>query len=73
MDWISVKDQLPEETIICLVCNDDMPGRFYIAMFWSSGKLFEVNNLEGRSLYNAIPYHATHWMPINMPETKEVN
>ncbi len=71
MNWIKVKDRLPEETITCLVCNEELPMRFYIAMYWSGRKLFEIHTAEGHRLYDAIPYYATHWMPLTMPETKE--
>ncbi len=59
MEWISVKDRLPEEFIDCLVCHDNWPG-VYQAIYHGTCKLFVL------SVPNSYrtPLDVTHWMEL---------
>lgn len=71
MNWISVKDRLPEKTIFCLVYNREWFRSIRNATFWKTTKLFEIHKWEGQSLKDPSPCNPTHWVELTLPETKE--
>ena len=52
--WISVKDRLPENSNIVLVCVDNIVSAGYVQIGWMLGEFFENK-------------HVTHWMPFPEP------
>ena len=52
--WISVKDRLPENSNIVLVCVDNIVPEGYVQIGWMLGEFFENK-------------HVTHWMPLPEP------
>lgn len=71
MEWISVKDRLPENgvNVICVDHGDGLPPLVYISRYNSSNLKFERydNRVEGDRI---LQYHfgnVTHWMPFPEP------
>jgi len=64
MEWISVKDRLPEVDIICVVWNKSRPFQYYISCYSSFFKEFEVYMIGMSRLNDPIAFNATHWMPL---------
>jgi len=68
MEWINVKDRLPEEGSDVLAIIPKEEGGYYIP--------FECE-FDGRTFFNSDGYNercyshkVTHWMPIPKPPTK---
>lgn len=68
MEWISVKDKLPEENVYVLGLNKE--GSFYIVCYCTTNK--DRYNYDGWE-YNLCPCcdfvdgKFTHWMPLPEP------
>lgn len=60
MEWISVKDRLPEDIINVLIYNPELEGGVDVAFY-------DINENEwcGLSSYRLIGI--THWMPLPEP------
>ena len=67
MEWISVKDRLPEEKVNCIVhyqhsyCDND--GYWAIGFCCYDGEKFQFDPA----------YKVTHWMPLPEPPKEETN
>jgi len=63
MEWISIKDRLPEETVrvVCWVNNEETPrwSTYQIGMF--ENEKWYLNG--GRKHYEIV----THWIPLLEP------
>ena len=65
MEWISVKDRLPEEKVNCIVhykhayCDYDD--------YWAIGFCF----YDGEKFRIDLSYKVTHWMPLPQPPKGE--
>ena len=65
MEWISVKDRLPNEKINCIVyykhsyCDNDD--------YWAIG----VSFFDGNKFQIGLTYKVTHWMPLPSPPNTE--
>lgn len=63
MDWISVKDRLPEPLVDVLTLHvDEITGKPEIAIEWV--------DREGEWVYNHLG-SVTHWMPLPAPPKEE--
>lgn len=71
MEWISVKDRLPEKDMVCLVWNDSRPFQFYVSIYVSYFKEFEVSMIGGNRLNDPICFNATHWAEIKAPDEQK--
>ena len=60
-EWISVKDRLPEDGEIVLVCGSR--GGVYTAVFNKPGQYRGWHKLNSKSHY----CDPTHWMPLPQP------
>lgn len=61
-EWISLHDELPEENIVIIVC-DNISGFVSFAKFFEETNEFElmyIDKIEGDS-------NITHWMPLPSP------
>lgn len=67
MEWISVKDRLPEKDCVCVVWNERRPFNYYISTFNKYFEEFEVYMIGGSRLNDPITFHATHWLALKMP------
>lgn len=69
MEWINVKDALPENDCTCVVHNSNRPYQYYIATYSKRYDEFEVYMIGCFvRLPDAITFKATHWMKIERPE-----
>ena len=64
-EWISVKDRLPEDGEIVLVCGSR--GGVYTAVFNKPGQYRGWHKLNSKSHY----CDPTHWMPLPQPPKGE--
>lgn len=64
-EWISVKDRLPEDGEIVLVCG--IRGGVYTAVFNKPGQYRGLHKLNSKSHY----CDPTHWMPLPQPPKGE--
>jgi len=66
MEWISVKDELPEFDCMCIVCNERGYMTDQRALYDPTGKVFKLYNPRG---YETLVLDVTHYyiMP-QMPE-----
>ena len=65
MNWISVKEKLPDESRQYLVCaKDGLRLRVTIASFWLKNKTWQLT--ERRSYWCV-----THWMPLPEPPKED--
>lgn len=68
MDWKSIeKDGLPEKDCVCVVCNETRPYLFYISLYQSYFKEFEVSMIGATRINDPITFNATHWMALEIP------
>lgn len=67
MEWVSVKNKLPEQDCICVVLNEKRPFQFYISNYLHYFKEFEVYMIGGSRLNDPICFNATHWMNLTDP------
>lgn len=72
MEWVSVKDRLPERDCICVVWNENRPFQYYISSFSEFFKEFYVYRMGGSALMDPICFNATHWLPIPKPPKNDV-
>lgn len=78
MNWVSIKDKLPENTDDVLICNRDPCGDYhsYAVAYYSTRKRWEVsedmlaakNHDGGASIY--LNDTVTHWAEIEPPKEK---
>lgn len=64
MDWISVKDRLPEDDATYLVYGRNWYG-IVVAIYYGDGKWLTCDDLTN------ITRFVTHWMPMPMPPKEE--
>jgi hypothetical protein len=67
MEWISVKDRLPDEDCICVIWNENRPFNYYISVYSKYYNEFEVYLIGGSRLMDPISFNATHWMKLSEP------
>ena len=67
MEWISVKDRLPEKDCVCVVWNENRPFQYYISHYVHYFKEFEVWMIGASRLNDPICFNTTHWMPLPKP------
>lgn len=62
MEWISVEDDLPEDSSTVLCC--DIYNTFVsLGRYIEQDDLFELMNIEGIE----VDSQTTHWMPLPIP------
>ena len=64
MEWISVKDRLPEDDAMCLVYGRNW-HEIVVAIYYGDGKWLTCYGLTN------ITRFVTHWMPMPMPPKEE--
>lgn len=65
MDWIGVKDKLPEEGVVVLALDGTDPGIHHLATYEPDRERSAWSNDEGMSL------DVTFWMPLPPPPARE--
>lgn len=70
MEWISVKERLPEKECVCVVWNENRPFQYYISMYLPFFKEFEVWMIGGSRMDDPICFNATHWIKLDTPQQK---
>lgn len=67
MEWISVKDRLPDKACYCFV-YDDLPRAEYYAKYNKKDGFYYFENEEGDYVpYKETNAKVTHWMPLPEP------
>lgn len=56
-EWISIKDRLPENDALVLVCQQDVKDAATFIAFFINGRWAILNN----------EFTVTHWMPLPEP------
>lgn len=64
MNWKQISDGIPECDVLCLVVNENRPFSFYVAYFDAYSKEFDLYVIGLSRAYDAIPFKATHYIPI---------
>jgi hypothetical protein len=65
MKWISVKDKLPQNDLICLICHEAYPIKYVIALYMH--RYNEFKEIDWAKTFD-FPLAPTHWCPIpSMP------
>ena len=67
MEWVSVKNRLPDQDCVCVVTNTSRFG-FYIAVYSAYFKEFEVSIIGMSRITDPITFSATHWMALENPQ-----
>ena len=72
MQWISVKDRLPENTNLLVVryCRTDTNEHLGIALTYYT-KQYGTNEYDFDFNSSTQPTKVTHWMPLPPPSDKE--
>lgn len=65
MEWVSVKDRMPEKDCVCVVCNEKRPFQYYISIYSEFFKEFEVYMIGCSRLNDPICFNATHWVKLD--------
>ena len=68
MEWVNVKERLPEKDCICLVTNISRPFNFYVCSFSAYFKTFEVYLIGHSRLVDPITFEASHYAILRMPD-----
>ncbi len=68
MEWISVKDRLPEKDCICVIWNESRHFQYYISNYVHFFKEFEVWLIGASRINDPICFHATHWAELQCPK-----
>lgn len=68
MEWINVKDKMPENRVTVLFCTEDVntPAMIPLQGFYDS-----VNKIWMGYLWSQQRTDVTHWMPLPEPPKKQ--
>jgi len=67
MEWVNVKNRLPEKDCVCVVWNETRPFNYYISTYSNFFKEFEFYMIGASRLNDPICFNATHWMLLSQP------
>jgi len=73
IEWISVRDRLPEmvQSVLVSVTNDVADGSVSEAIHQIDGEFLSISEIAARGINARACVGVTHWMPL--PEPPELN
>ena len=67
-EWISVKDRLPDDLFLCIVCHYKRKHDVHFAIYDKEDNIFELFNDELQTHY---ALEVTHFIPIKLLQIDE--